>query len=164
MLPRQPVSARATIQPLPPDPDDAPIELQKALRVCRSAVVLVVASELGVEGFLLLVHRCMSVLLAPCGDRREAPAESLAYRSHMHCELPSPAACADVRQTEKVEGAGFLLPLPPRASLRANISETPPVVLINEQGEEEKDRDEGEFSWCCVYRGVGWRGTERRRA
>jgi hypothetical protein len=30
------------------------------------------------------------------------------------------------------------LPLPLRASRRANISETPPVVLINEQGEEEK--------------------------
>src|ERR1039458_8904126 len=41
--PRQPVSARAAIEPLPPDPDDTPIELQKALRVCRSAVVLVVA-------------------------------------------------------------------------------------------------------------------------
>jgi hypothetical protein len=32
------------------------------------------ASELGVEGLLLLVHRCMSVLLAPFGDRCEAPA------------------------------------------------------------------------------------------
>ena len=61
-LPRQPVPSRAAIEPLPPDPYDAPIELQKALRVCRSAVVLVVASELGVEGLLLLVHWCMSVL------------------------------------------------------------------------------------------------------
>ena len=120
-LPRQPVSACATIQPLSPDPNDTPIELQKVLKVCRSAVVLVVASELGVEGFLLLVHRCMSVLLAPCGDRREAPAEPLAHRSHMHCELPSPAACANVRQTEKVEGAGFLLALP----LRTFLSVTP---------------------------------------
>ncbi len=54
--PRQPISARAAIEPLSPDPYDAPIELQKALRVCRSAVVLVVALELGVEGLLLLVH------------------------------------------------------------------------------------------------------------
>src|SRR5271166_6037402 len=104
-LPCQPVPSRAAIEPLPPDPDDTPIELQKALRVCRSAVVQVVASEFGVEGLLLLVHRCMPVLLAPCGDRREAPAEPLAHRSHMHRELPSPAACANVRQTEKVEGA-----------------------------------------------------------
>ena len=51
------------------------IRIQKALRVCRSAVVLVVASELGVEGLLLLVHRHMSVLLAPFADRCEAPAE-----------------------------------------------------------------------------------------
>ena len=38
----------------------------------------------------------MSVPLAPFGDRREAPAEPLARRSDMHCELPSPAACANV--------------------------------------------------------------------
>ena len=111
-LPRHSVAACATIQPLPPDPNNTPIELQKALRVCRAAVVLVVASELGVEDLLLLVHRCMSVLSAPCGDRREAPAEPLAHRPHMHCELPSPAACANVRPTEKVESAGFLLALP----------------------------------------------------
>jgi hypothetical protein len=47
--------------------------------------------------------------------------------------------------------------------LRANISETLPVVVINEQGEEEKNKDEQEFSWCCL-RGRGWRGTKRRRA
>jgi hypothetical protein len=75
------------------------------------------ASELGVEGLLLLVHRCMSVLLAPFCDRREAPAEPLAHRSHVHCELPSPAACANVREAKEVEGAGFLLSLPLRAFL-----------------------------------------------
>jgi hypothetical protein len=48
-------------------------------------------------------------------------------------------------------------------ALRANISETLPVVVINEQGEEEKNKDEQEFSWCSL-RGRGWRGTKRRRA
>src|SRR5450759_1125120 len=49
--------------------------------------------------------------------------------------------------------------------LRANISETVLVLLINEQGEKEKGRDEREFSWCCSFLwGFGWRGTERRRA
>jgi len=46
-LPRHPVSARATIQPLSPDPNNTPIELQKALRVCRSA--LTQASRVGVR-------------------------------------------------------------------------------------------------------------------
>ena len=50
------------------------------------------------------------------------------------------------------------------SSLRANIHETPVVLLINEQGEKEKGRDEWEFFWCSFSRGFGWRGTERRRA
>jgi hypothetical protein len=51
-------------------------------------------------------------------------------------------------------------------SLRANISETGLVLLINEQkGEEEEIRDEREFSWCCSFPwGFGCRGTERRLA
>jgi bifunctional non-homologous end joining protein LigD len=51
-----------------------------------------------------------------------------------------------------------------RKALRANIHETPVVLLINEQGEKEKERDEREFSWCSFFGGFGWRGTERRRA
>jgi hypothetical protein len=88
-LPRHPVPSPAAIEPLPPDPNDPPIELQKALRVCRAAVILVVASELGIEGLLLLVHRHMSVLLTPFADRRKAPAEPLAHRLHMRSwEIP----------------------------------------------------------------------------
>jgi hypothetical protein len=37
------------------------------------------------------------------------------------------------------------------ATLRASIFETPVVLLINEQGEKEKGRDEREFSWCLVF-------------
>src|SRR5713226_4626478 len=48
--------------------------------------------------------------------------------------------------------------------LRANIPETTVVLLINEQGEKEKGRDEREFSWCSFLWGFGCRGTERRRA
>jgi len=44
-------------------------------------------------------------------------------------------------------GHGFSPPAP----LRANISETVLVLLINEQGEKEKGRDEREFSWCCSF-------------
>jgi VWFA-related protein len=35
--------------------------------------------------------------------------------------------------------------------LRANIPETVLVLLINEQGEKEKGRDERYFSWCCFF-------------
>ena len=41
-----------------------------------------------------------------------------------------------------------------RAPFRANIPETPVVLLINEQGEKEKGRDEGEFSWCSFLQGL----------
>jgi hypothetical protein len=112
--PRQPRPARPAIEPLVPEFAGAPIELPEALGVRRSPVVLVVAPELGIEGLRLLVHRHMSVLLAPSADRSQAPAEPLAHRPYMDGELPSSAASADVRKTEKVEAAGFL-PLPLRA-------------------------------------------------
>ena len=53
-----------------------------------------------------------------------------------------------------------------RMALRANISETGLVLLINEQkGEKEEIRDEREFSWCCSFPwGFGCRGTKRRLA
>src|SRR6266513_1532810 len=56
--------------------------------------------------------------------------------------------------------------LKPAAPLRANISETGLVLLINEQkGEKEEIRDEREFSWCCSFPwGFGCRGTKRRLA
>jgi transcription initiation factor IIE alpha subunit len=57
--------------------------------------------------------------------------------------------------TEEISRAG---------SLRANISETVLVLLINEQGEKEKGRDEREFSWFCFFCKLGCHGTERRRA
>src|SRR5712691_4798996 len=97
-LPRQPSPASATIEPFPPESTDSPIELLYVREVRRSSVVLVVASEFGVEDFLLLVHRLMSVLLAPAGERGQTPTEPFAHRSHMDCELPPSAACADVRQ------------------------------------------------------------------
>ncbi len=36
-------------------------------------------------------------------------------------------------------------------ALCANIRETVLVLLINEQGEKEKGRDEREFSWCGSF-------------
>jgi hypothetical protein len=67
-----------------------------------------VASEFGVEGFLLLAHLLVSVLLAPSGDCGQAPTEPFAHRPHVNSELPSSAACADVREPEEIEGAGLV--------------------------------------------------------
>ena len=64
---------------------------------------------------------------------------------------------AELREEEK-DLSSF-----PRA-LRANISETILVLLINEQGEKEKGRDEREFSGYCFFWRLGCHGTERRRA
>src|SRR5580704_12268236 len=66
-----------------------------------------------------------------------------------------------IRHTTQRILSGFQ---PSRVTLRANIRETPVVLLINEQGEKEKGRDEWYFSWCSFLGGFGWRGTERRRA
>jgi hypothetical protein len=44
----------------------------------------------------------MAVLLAPFGYCRQAPAEPVLHRPRVHCELPSPAACANVREAEEI--------------------------------------------------------------
>jgi hypothetical protein len=59
-LPRQFLPASSATEPLPPDFADRPIKLPEAPGVRRTSVILVVASELGVEGLQLLVHRLMA--------------------------------------------------------------------------------------------------------
>jgi hypothetical protein len=67
-----------------------------------------VAPELGIEGLLLLVYRLMAVFPAPFGYCRQAPSKTLLHRSHIHHELPSPAARANVREAEEIERGRFL--------------------------------------------------------
>src|ERR1700732_688907 len=107
-FPRQPSPACAATQALLPYPTDAPIELLETAVVRRSSVVLVVAAELGVQGFLLRVHRLVPVLLAPFGDRLQSPTEPFTDRLHVHGKLPLSAAGAHVGKSEKIEGLGFL--------------------------------------------------------
>jgi hypothetical protein len=67
-IPRQRTRACSTTQPLAPDTTYASIELPDAVVVRRAPIVLVVATEFGVQGFLLLVHWRAPVLFTPFGD------------------------------------------------------------------------------------------------
>ena len=98
LLPRHLRPTSTATEARTPDTPDLPIELPDAPVIRRAPVVLVVAPEFSVEGLLLRVHRVVPVLLAPLGDRLQAPTEPFAHRPHVHCELPSPAACSDVRK------------------------------------------------------------------
>ena len=84
MRPRQFPPASSATEPLPPDLADCPIELPEAPGIRRTSVILVVASELGIEGLLLLVHRLMAMLPAPFGYCRQAPSETLLHRLRIY--------------------------------------------------------------------------------
>ena len=91
-LPRHPLTACAAAQPVMPDTPDLPVEPPKTSVVRRSPIVLVMAAELGVQGFLLLGHGLVPVFFAPFGDGFQSSAEPFRLRPHMHRELPLPAA------------------------------------------------------------------------
>jgi len=121
--PRQPSPACAATQPVPPYTKDSPIELPETAVVRSTSIVLVVAAEFGIQGFLLPVHRIMSVCPTPFGDRSQPSAEPFAYRPHMNCELPLPAASTGVCEPEEIEGLRFSslsLRLPHRIAPKLN--------------------------------------------
>jgi hypothetical protein len=64
------------------------MELPNSAVVRASSVVLVMAAGLGVQGFLLLVHRIVPVLFAPFPDCLQPSTKPFGNRLHVHCELP----------------------------------------------------------------------------
>ena len=106
-LPGEGLAPRPTIEPLFPGTSHLPVELPQAAVVRRAAVILVVASHLRVEGFLLLGHIVMSMRSAPIGDSLEAAPQALLHRLDVDRELPLPAPRAFMREAEEVEGVGF---------------------------------------------------------
>jgi hypothetical protein len=74
------------------DVDLGAVPLRAVVRA--SSAVLVMAAELGVQGFLLLVARIVPVLFAPFPDCLQPSTETLDNGLHVHCELPLPAADA----------------------------------------------------------------------
>jgi len=137
-VPGQPVATGAAAQPFMPDTTYVPKELPDAAVVRRASVVLVMAAEFGVQGFLLLAHRVVPVPLAPVGNRLEPSAGSLVDCLHVHCEFPFPAAGADVGKTEEVEGLEFLS-TPLRIPLRiASEFNQPRLLRVKRQTEIRK--------------------------
>src|SRR5260370_33691815 len=99
-LPGHPGLTSASAEPLAPGMTDLLIELPDISVVRRAPVILVVAPEFSVKGFLLLIHRHVAVLPASFGDCRQAPSVPLLYRSHVHGALPLCAPCHSVRERE----------------------------------------------------------------
>src|SRR6202165_6116599 len=88
------------------------MELPDTAVVRRTSVVLVMAAELGVQGFLLLFHRIVPMPFAPVPDCLQSSAEPCGNRLHVHCELPLSAAGAYVHKAQEIEGCRFLSLLP----------------------------------------------------
>src|ERR1017187_3206121 len=112
-IPPQRSPACSTTQPFAPDTTYASIELPDAVVVRRASIVLVMATEFGVQGVLLLVHGFMPGLFAPVGDGVQPSAKPFGQGLDMHCELSLSAAGAKVLEAQEVEGLR-LLPLFPR--------------------------------------------------
>src|SRR5260370_7428910 len=107
---------------------DLLIELPDTSVVRRSSVILVVTPELGVQGFLLLVHRLVSVLLAPFCDCRQAPFKPFLHRSHVHRELPLSTSFAYVPESQAFQHPGLLPPPLPISPPQPPHSPPPPPL------------------------------------
>ena len=96
------------------------------------------------------------LLLRPAFSRSVVPSMKLTVPVGMRLPCPVTVAVNDTLcpkldgLTEDTNDVVVPMLINTPTALRANISETLPVVVINEQGEEEKNKDEQEFSWCCL--------------
>lgn len=109
LIPVQCLATSPPIEPFLPDPTDCPIELPQSPVVRGSSVVLIVAPELPVESFLLLLNRIVPMLLTPSRHLLQTALEPLSHRPEVDREIPSPASFADMRETKKVESC-WLMP------------------------------------------------------
>ena len=103
LWPRHGTSTGPPIEPKSPNPKGRLIELHKTPDIRGSPIVLVMALQLPVEGFLLFLYRIMPMRFAPGRHSHDAAPESLAHRSNMYHKLPIPAAFAQMRESKKVE-------------------------------------------------------------
>jgi hypothetical protein len=108
LIPVQSISTGPPIEPFLPDTTGRSVELPETSVVRGSPVVLVVALQFPVEGFLLLLHRIMPMLLAPGRYLHKTAPETLSHRSHVNREFPLPASFTDMREPKKIESCRLL--------------------------------------------------------
>src|SRR5260370_17706769 len=92
-LPGHPGLTSASAEPLAPGMTDLLIELPDISVVRRAPVILLVAPEFSVKGFLLLIHRHVAVLPAPFAHAPHAPSEPcpLLFLLSVYLPLPPPS-------------------------------------------------------------------------
>ena len=99
-VPVQSLAPGPPVQPSLPDATNAPIVLPQSAEVRRTPVVLVMPSQLPIEGLALVLDRIMSVLPAPGSHCFQASLEPLSHGPNMNREVSSPAPLTDMRETE----------------------------------------------------------------
>ncbi len=108
LIPVQGLATSPPIEPFLPDPTNRSKELPQSPVVRRPPVVLIVAPEFPIEGFLLLLNEIVPMLLTPSRHFLQTALEPLAHRPEVDREIPSPASFADMRESKKIES--FWLP------------------------------------------------------
>ena len=102
-VPVEGMSTGPPIEPVLPGTTDRPKEHPETPVVRRSPIVLIMALQFLVEGFLLLLYKIVPMLFAPGRHIRKTAPETLSHRSYLNREFPLPASFADVRKTKKVK-------------------------------------------------------------
>jgi hypothetical protein len=110
VLPGERLATGAAVQPLLPDAAHTTVELPQTAVVRRTAVILVVPSQPGVERLTLFGDRFVPVALAPRRDALEPSALALAHRANMNGESPVAAACPDMGEAQEVERRRLTFP------------------------------------------------------
>ncbi len=104
-FPVQGLATGPAVQPNLPDATDPPIVPPQTAQVCRASVILVVPSELPIEGLTLFLDRAMTVLPAPGSHGFQAASEPLPHRPNVDREVPPTTPRTNMREAEEVEGS-----------------------------------------------------------
>ena len=101
--PTEGVATGPSIEPFLPDLADPLIKFTETAGICRTSVVLIVASKLPIESRLLLLNGIMPMRPAPIRHSLETAPEPLPHRTHMNREFPSQSSRTNMRESKKIE-------------------------------------------------------------